>query len=106
MLQNLNGANITVIGPNLSGWYEIEINGTRGWLFGAFITPNDPGLTAAITRSNGEATLRDSSGFPTGRPNESGNKVLLLSTTGSLWSVLLPDGSTAFVNGDEFTVLG
>ncbi len=98
---------MTVIsGPDPNGWYEIDLDGTRGWLFGAFVLPTAPGQHAAETRDGSRAVLRSSDGTPLPIENPSGDAVLVTGTTsGSYWTVLLPDGSTATVAASEMRIV-
>ena len=91
------GMDLEVLGPNTRGWYHVRADGFDGYLFGTFVDPPDAGLRIAET-SGGDAVLLDASGRPTGTRNESGPKVLVTDTSGSLWPVLLADGSTAYVD--------
>ena len=98
------GASMEVIGSNVDGWYHVRIGGDEGYLFGTFVDPPDAGLRIAQT-SGGDAVLLYSSGAPMGVDNESGPKVLVIDTSGSLWEVLLADGSTAYVDAATVSVV-
>lgn len=98
------GARLEVVGENVDGWYLVRVGGVEGYLFGTFVDPPDPGFQIAQSRS-GNAVLLDSSGRPLGIDNESGPKVLVVDSTGSLWEVLLADGSTAFVDAGSVSIV-
>lgn len=97
-IQNRDGAPVEVIGTNESGWYRVRFEGVEGWLWGAFVVPNDPGFAAAVTVSDDPAVLRDRNGNIAALENPSGNKVLVTDQSGTLWQVLLPDGRIAYVD--------
>lgn len=99
------GASMEVIGSNVDGWYRVRIGADEGYLFGAFVRPPDPGLRIAQT-SGGDAVLLNSSGAPLGIDNESGPKVLVVDTAGSLWEVVLADGRSAFVDPATVGLVG
>ena len=100
-----NGMGLTVIGSiDQSGWYQVSIDGTEGYLFGAFVTPPEPGYCVAESRGT-EPDIIDSSGFvvvPAGG-NPSGSKVLVTTENpgGSSWPVVLADGRTGFVRASD-----
>lgn len=97
-------ARLEVVGDNVDGWYLVRIGGFEGYLFGTFVDPPDPGLQIAQARA-GDAVLLDSSGRPLAIDNESGPKVLVIDSGGSLWEVLLADGSTAFVDAGSVSLV-
>ncbi len=88
------------------GWYEITIQGDRGWVFGTFIQPSADGYDVAETRTGDPATLRDSSGRATSEDNPSINAVLLVDRSGPYWEVVLPDGGSAWVEPAEMDLIG
>lgn len=98
------GAGLEVIGSNIDGWYHVRIGGDEGYLFGTFVDPPDAGLRIAQT-SGGDAVLLSSAGAPLGIENESGPKVLVVDTSGSLWQVILADGTTAYVDAATVSVV-
>lgn len=98
------GARMEVIGSNVDGWYHVRVGSDEGYLFGTFVDPPDPGLQIAQT-SGGNAVLLSSAGAPLGIENESGPKVLVVDTSGSLWQVILADGSTAYVDAATVSVV-
>ena len=97
---------ITIHGVQDDGWYEISIQGDRGWVFGTFIQPSADGFEVAETRSGERATLRDSSGRPTGEPNPSLNAVLVVDRSGPYWEIVLPDGRPAWAEPAELDLIG
>ncbi len=98
------GARMEVIGSNVDGWYHVRVGSDEGYLFGTFVDPPDPGLQIAQT-SGGNAVLLSSAGGPLGIENESGPKVLVVDTSGSLWQVILADGTTAYVDAATVSVV-
>lgn len=105
-LQNRDGASVRVLGPHENGWYFIEVDGLRGWIFGAFVLPPDPDLSVAVTRTGEGAQLLNASGNILGITNSSGSKVIVIDDVGDLFLVLLPEGSTAYVAKSAVLVVG
>ncbi len=97
---------ITIHGVQDDGWYDITIQGDRGWVFGTFIQPSADGFDVAETRSGDRVTLRRSDGTPSGEDNPSLNAVLVVDHSGPYWEVVLPDGRAAWVSPDEMDFIG
>lgn len=94
---------LQILGEPRDGWYEILMDGARGWIFGAFVLPPPADHRILVARS-GTIVLRNASGAPLGITNESGPKALATGSAGNLWQVILPDGTTAHVRRGEVTV--
>ncbi len=97
-ITNLAGTTIVAVGEPTNGWYEVRINSKQGWMFGAFIVPPAEGFTVLQTRSGSPVTLLDSNGQALGVASASGSYALATDTTGDLWTVILPEGGTAYVD--------
>lgn len=95
-LSGLDGATVEVLDEGGAGWLYVRVNGTQGWIFGTFVWPVPSGFQ--LGEQTTAIALLTSSGAPSGVDNPTGNKVLITSTSGSLYQVLLPDGSTAYVS--------
>lgn len=95
-LSGLDGATVEVLDEGGAGWLYVRVNGTQGWIFGTFVWPVPAGFL--LGEQSTAIALLTSSGASSGVDNPTGNKVLITSTSGSLYQVLLPDGSTAYVS--------
>ncbi len=99
------GARLTVHGRQAGGWLDVTLDGTRGWVFGAFVSPPDPHLIVGRTNDEEEAVLLDRSGRLLGVENASGSYVLIIEEGGSIHQVILADGATGFVRADDVSVI-
>ncbi len=104
-LSDRRGAGVVVFGDPVDGWYEVEIDGFRGWMFGSLVVPPSSGLTVVETRDDSPVVLRDRSGNPLGRANQSGNLALVTDRSSGLWEVILPEGGTAWVEADDIRIV-
>ncbi len=104
-LADQQGATVAIFGVGVNGWLDAQIGGSRGWIFGAFVSPPDAGLTIARTKSEMVALLLDSAGRSLGVENASGSYVLVFDDASNLWQVILPDGATAYVDGSTMNRL-
>jgi hypothetical protein len=104
IIRDRNDAPLTVLEGPVSGWYRVSFEDLEGWLWGAFVLPSAPGQLVAETRTKDPVILRSAFGVPLNEENPSGNAVLVTSTDGDLWQVLLPDGRPALVDPREMVV--
>ncbi len=106
-ITNRSGASLTVLTPLTDGWYQVDFEGSTGWIFGAFVLPADEGFFVAETVDDNPAVLLTSSGSRLGIDNPSGNKVLVqgLADEGR-YQVVLPDGSTGWVQQSAVRLVG
>lgn len=102
------GAEVRVLAPITDdGWYEISVvvdgSPTRAWIFGAFLTPPDPGWWIGEHRSGYgfQIDLYTRFGVATGDVNPTAGAVLLQSSTGDYLPAILPDGSVAYVDAND-----
>jgi len=101
-IEGQRGSRITVLSPPDNGWYEITIGGDTGWVFGAFVTPADGGYTTIQNRSGfGVVLSLYTSGGTFAGNNPTAGAALAIETDGRYWEVLLPDGSTRFVDSRD-----
>lgn len=100
-IEGKRGDRITVFGDPVNGWYDVNVDGRRGWLFGAFVVPAADGFVVLQTRDEDPAQLLDSAGRPIAGQNASGSWVLGVALEGDLWQVLLADGASAYVEASE-----
>jgi len=104
-IEDLENSPITVLGEPVNGWYEVEIQRKRGWMFGGFIVPSADNLTVVITRNEEPVELLDRRGLPLGVENESGSYALVVDATGEFWPIILPDGGTAYIDPSTIRVI-
>lgn len=86
------------------GWYRVNVEGTEGYLFGAFVSPPSPGFCVG-TSHGAKPRLYDEFGSTIGG-ELSGNKVLMTATepTSNGWPVVMPAGQTGYVSVDDVSV--
>lgn len=95
------GAPVQVLRDDGGAWVEVTVEGKTGWLFGTFTWPVPDGF---VLGEQGERiSLLDADGSPLGIENPTGNKVLITELGGSLHTVLLPDGTIAYVSASTPT---
>ncbi len=104
-VSDIEGASMQVTGPNIDGWHRVDLDGTSGWLFGAFVFPTDFNMTIARTLDEKTAPLLDRGGRSIDVENASGSYVLVIEQSSGLWQVILPDGMTAYIDPSEFRVV-
>ncbi|MGI9604421.1 MAG: serine/threonine protein kinase [Acidimicrobiales bacterium] len=100
------GSEMEVLQPIEDGWYRVDIDGSVGWIFGAFVLPPDEGYAVAQSADNRSVLLRDADGEELETTNPSGNKVLITRIGTPLHDVLLPDGTSARVLGTDVIIVG
>lgn len=94
---------VPAIGDPVAGWRAIE--GTGGWVWGAFLAPAAEGYLVAHTVDDTAAVLRDEAGVPTGAPSFGGSYILIIDGSTELWQIILPEGGFAYVDGAEFELV-
>jgi hypothetical protein len=94
---------IIAVGHPIDGWRAIE--GTGGWIWGAFVAPAAADQIVARTLTEAPAILRDEAGIPTGNPNLGGAYVLIVDGGQPLWKIILPEGGFAYVRDVEFELI-
>jgi len=100
-LKNSMGAPVQVLRGDGGGWVEVSVSGKSGWLFGTFTWPVPNGFV--LGEQSGEIQLLDSDGLALGIENPTGNKVLITRLSDGLHTVLLPDGTIAYVSASTPT---
>ena len=94
-----------IFGPIQNGWYDVQVNNTRGWIFGSFVLPADEGYWVGITNNRNPAVLLNVDGSLSGVENQSGNKVLVTGQTDDLYQILTPEGLTLYVSASSVSIL-
>ena len=105
LLEGRDGKPIQVAQSGRSGWFEVRIDDLEGFLFATFILPPPEGFVIAQTVDRSQADLLTRTGQPFGTSNATFSKVLVTSTQGGSWEVLLPSGGVVFINPSRFEVI-
>ncbi|MBX3313665.1 MAG: SH3 domain-containing protein [Actinobacteria bacterium] len=82
------GRAVTVIGALDAGWYEVEIDGMHGFLYGGLVTPPDPG----------HCVLLMGDGWPYAK--QSTRVIVSISPSGDLVATLPEGGEVVVTSGD------
>jgi len=47
-LGDVEGRTVTVLGPMVDGWYEVELDGRRGYMYAGLVVPPEPGWCVVL----------------------------------------------------------
>lgn len=106
-LDGIDDLELVVRRNPVNGWYQIAPGEDHEnlWVFGSLVFPQDDDLHVAVTRDNDEPVLTDAGGERLDGTVTTGSWLLITGEAEAGFEVLLPDGTTAFVDPQTVAIV-